>query len=120
MEHLWSIGGSTDGIVTQEGNNQWGPNGVPREYCDDRHERTGAFPENTSPTDPEIMQAENQGLARPVAQRYAVRWPCITRKTFRTLPQELQAHDVSWKEYRGENSYVDPLREVQAVRRNPT
>ena len=115
MEHLWSMGGSDDGIVTQEGNGQFGSNGIPREYCDDRQERTGAFPAGTSPTDPRIMQAEDQGKASYVASRYIERWACITDKRYRTLPQELHAHNISWKEYRGTNSYVDPLREV----RNP-
>jgi phospholipase C len=120
MEHLWSMGGSTDGIVTQEGSNQWGPNGIPREYCDDPAERTGAFPRNTSPTDPAIMQAEDNGDASTVQKRYIIRWPCITNKKYRTLPQVLQAHGIRWKEYRGSNSYVDPLREVRATRRNPS
>ena len=119
MEHLWSMGGSDDGIVTQEGSSQYGSNGIPREYCDDPQERTGAFPENTSPTDPAIMQAENNGDPGPVLQRYVVRWPCITNPRYRTLPQVLQANGVTWKEYRGSNGYVDPLREVRAARRSP-
>jgi phospholipase C len=119
MEHLWSMGGSDDGIVTQEGNNQWGPNGIPRQYCDDPAERTGAFPQTISPTNSAIMQAEDNGDARTVTQHYVIRWPCITNPKYLTLPQVLHKHGISWKEYRGSNSYVDPLREVRATRRNP-
>jgi len=119
MEHLWSVGGSDDGIITQEGSGQYGTNGIPREYCDDPTERSGAFPENISPTNPTIMQAEDNGDAATVSKHYIVRWPCITNAKYRTLPQSLQAHHVTWKEYRGSNIYVDPLREVRATRRNP-
>jgi hypothetical protein len=30
---------------------------------------------------------------------------------FQTLPEQLAANDVSWRHYRGENEYVDPLRQ---------
>ena len=38
---------------------------------------------------------------------------------FQTLPDELTAAGVSWREYRGENTYVDPLRQVWHDRHDP-
>ncbi len=67
-EHLWTVAGSSAGIIDHEENAKHDSigTGAPREYCDDTAERATAFPSGTNRTDPGIMNAEDPGAHRAV------------------------------------------------------
>jgi phospholipase C len=51
---------------------------------------------------------------------WKIAWPCVKGDPrFETLPEKLTAAGVSWREYRGVNNYVDPLRQVWRARHDP-
>jgi phospholipase C len=75
-----------------------------------------------------IMRLENSARsAMKLPNRWVLRWPCIRDKRFVTLPDELRQRGISWKEYRGWNTWLQPpVRMVQhdwnnaAIRRHIT
>jgi len=115
IEHLWSVAGDADGFVNHEGPGQFGKNGIPRQYCDDTTERVQRFnPNMTLLQKTKAMQDEEAyGTAGLVAHFWVSAWPCITGTSFRTLPDELLSHGVTWRKYQGGNSWVQPLRQIQ-------
>jgi phospholipase C len=127
-EHLWSIAGSSAGFTTFEtaaGHADAPPQsygtGLPREYCDDRAERVIRFKDWRNSRNPPLMELEYR---RPEflwqSKYWESAWPCVKGDPlFQTLPEELSAAGVSWRIYRGENTYVDPLRQVWRARHDP-
>jgi len=114
IEHLWTFAAQSDRLVDHERPGQLGSGR--REYCDDPLETAFSFP--TSMTRDEQVQAyelENQGPVglQDLRSSWVYRWPCLNVKV---LPDELQAAGDTWKEYRGNNEWVQPLRMVRHVR----
>jgi phospholipase C len=112
-EHLWTVAAQSDRFVDQEEPGQFGPDGAPREYCDDPKERAFSFRKLT-PTEREraFHLEESANTASRVSQFFMTRWPCIDIKV---LPDELRAHHVSWRYYWGGNNWVQPLRQIRHV-----
>src|SRR5207249_832140 len=82
--------------------------GVAREYCDDPSERAFSFRNLTAAQDREVFRwEENVETAARVHAYWIARWPCID---IRVLPDELQAHGISWRNYWGGSNWVQPLR----------
>jgi phospholipase C len=127
-EHLWSIAGSSAGftsIQTDQPPQSYGT-GLPREYCDDPAERMFRFKRWRDTRSQDVMDFEYSPPLKMLPEAYleagywGVSWPCIKGDaSFQTLPQELTAARVSWLEYRGVNTYVDPLRQVWSARHDP-
>jgi phospholipase C len=127
-EHLWSIAGSSAGftaIETPFPPQSYGT-GLPREFCDDPKELMFSFSRWRDDRDATVMNFEDHPspnlLPRDfiAAGYWKLAWPCVRGDPgFETLPEELTAGGVSWKEYRGENTYVDPLRQVWKDRHDP-
>jgi phospholipase C len=122
-EHLWSIAGSSAGFTTFEADippQSYGA-GEPREYCDDPAERVLRFKGWRKTHNPEVMGLEyREPTSLWHSPYWKVAWPCVKDDpNFETLPRELTAAGVSWREYRGENTYVDPLRQVWRDRHDP-
>jgi phospholipase C len=116
IEHLWTFAGQAGGFVGHEGPGQFGT-GAPREYCDDPTERAWAFRPLTQTDRSQISLLESsQTTAHQIKNYWQARWPCVN---IPVLPDQLAARNVTWKEYRGDNSYVQPLRMVQHVRQDP-
>lgn len=112
-EQLWTVSGQTGGFVEQERDGQYGT-GVPREFCDDKKELAYAFKENlTQAQQNEIFAIEEYPNIPQLVTYWEKRWPCAD---IPTVPGQLQAAGVSWKYYRGDNEWVDPLREIATVR----
>ena len=122
-EHLWSVASSADGLTGLEFRpSTFGSNGVPNEFCDDLTERVHAFRSGTGSHAPRILRWERSAsTAHFIKGSWIQRAPCITKsvRDFPTLPDELEAAGISWKEYRGENRWVQPLRVIRHVRRDP-
>jgi phospholipase C len=112
-EHLWTIAAQSDRFVDHEAPPQFGTNGVGREYCDDPQERAWSF---RILTEAEVRQVfvleERHETAGQIEGFLIERWPCFDVKV---LPDELTAHGVSWHYYRGDNPFVDPLRQIRHV-----
>jgi phospholipase C len=122
-EHLWSIAGSSAGFTTMESDmapQSYGT-GAPREYCDDPTERVYRFERWRNERDPTIMDLEDHSPYTPwLLDRSTIVWPCVRNDpSFQTLPEELTAAGISWREYRGANNFVDPLRQVWRARNDP-
>jgi phospholipase C len=113
IEHLWTFASQTDRLVDHERPGQIGSGR--REFCDDPLETAFAFPHMSRADQEEIYQAEDRGPAGvgEVRASWVSRWPCLD---VRVLPDLLQAHGITWKEYRGDNIWVQPLRMVRHVR----
>ena len=86
-----------------------------REYCDDPLETAFSFPHMTRAEQEKMYLVENEGPAGvgEVRASWVSRWPCLDVKV---LPDLLDQHGISWKEYRGDNIWVQPLRMVRHVR----
>jgi phospholipase C len=122
-EQLWSISGSSAGFTTFESDEppQSYGTGRPREYCDDPLERGLRFVRWRQAHDPEIMTMEYESPRElPSSGHWKAAWPCVKGDPrFETLPEQMTAKGVSWREYRGDNDYVDPLRQIWNARHDP-
>jgi phospholipase C len=122
-EHLWSIAGSSAGFTTFEAAQapQSYGTGAQREYCDDPAERVLRFKDWRDDRATAVMDLEYRtpGLLWH-SPYWEAAWPCVKGDpAFETLPEKLTAAGVSWREYRGVNNYVDPLRQVWRARHDP-
>jgi len=113
VEHLWTFASQSDRFVDHERPGQFGTGR--REFCDDPTELAFSLPLLDRAGQEQLYQLENQGAsgAAQVERYYRPRWPCTNVPV---LPDNLDAAGVSWKEYRGANEWVQPLRMVKHVR----
>jgi phospholipase C len=113
VEHLWTFASQSDRFVDHERPGQFGTGR--REFCDDPTELAFSLPQLDRAGQERLFQFENQGAAgaAQVETYYRPRWPCTNVPV---LPDHLDAAGVSWKEYRGANEWVQPLRMVKHVR----
>ena len=122
-EQLWSMAGSSAGFTANESDEppQSYGTGPPREYCDDPAERALRFVRWRRVRDPEIMDLEYESpRGLPGSRHWRAAWPCVKDDPrFESLPEQLTATGVSWRQYRGENHYVDPLRQIWNARHDP-
>ena len=115
-EQMWSMAGSSAGFTTHESADPPQSHGSwpPREYCDDPAER--AF---------RASGGGGRATRRSWTSRYRRRGrsgrPATGRRCGRAsraildsrrFPGSQPANGVSWRQYRGENEYVDPLRQI--------
>ncbi len=115
MAHLWSIAGQTARFVGQEVTGQYGT-GAPRQFCDDPAERAQSFISLSTAQKQAVILDENSGNTAGLAPYWMFRWPCVN---IPTLPNELTQAGVSWRDYHGQNSFVDPLRMIHYIRFGP-
>ncbi len=113
IEHLWTFASQSDRFVDHVRPGQIGSGR--REYCDDPEETAYSFPHMARPEQERIYRLEEEGPNGTQAIRgsFVSRWPCFDVKV---LPDLLDRAGRSWKEYRGENQWVQPLRLVRHVR----
>jgi phospholipase C len=112
VEHLWTFAAQSARFTGHETTGQYGT-GKPREYCDDEGEVAWSFKQLTADQKQLIMEMEgSQATARDIQRYWQERWPCVD---VTVLPDELAAREVSWREYQGDNSFVQPLRMVRHV-----
>ncbi|MDP9331211.1 MAG: hypothetical protein M3P11_11305 [Actinomycetota bacterium] len=116
VEHLWTFASQSDRLVDHERPGQFGTGR--REFCDDPFETAWSFRKLSAAQRQEVFALENEGStgADAVKAFWQLRWPCTDVKV---LPDLLRAAGISWKEYRGENQWVQPLRMVPHVRFGP-
>jgi phospholipase C len=113
IEHLWTFAAQSDRFVDHERPGQLGSGR--REFCDDPIETAFSFPRMTRAAQVKAYELENGGPASIAQLRasFVYRWPCFD---VRVLPDLLQRAGRTWKEYRGDNEWVQPLRMVRHVR----
>jgi phospholipase C len=113
IEHLWTFAAQSDRFVDHERPGQFGTGG--REFCDDPRERAYSFRQLDRADQEDVFRLEEQGKegADRVKDYWETRWPCTDVKV---LPDLLDQAGISWKEYRGPNAWVQPLRIVRHVR----
>jgi phospholipase C len=112
-EHLWTIAAQSDRFVDHEAPGQFGPDDIAREYCDDQAERAWAFRRLEASERRAAFTMEERFRTAGGIQRFLEeRWPCFD---VRTLPDELTARGVSWRYYRGDNPWVEPLRQIRHI-----
>jgi len=114
VEHLWTFAAQSDRFVDHVRPGQLASG--EREFCDDPLETAFSFPTNMS-RDQQVAayRLENQGPAglQSLRSSFVYRWPCFDVKV---LPDLLQKAGLTWKEYRGINEWVQPLRMIRHVR----
>jgi phospholipase C len=113
IEHLWTFAAQSDRFTDHERPGQFASG--QREFCDDPLEVMSSFKELTPVQEREAFHLEEQGEAGALALRqlWTLRWPCTDVEV---LPDLLEEAGLTWKEYRGENQWVQPLRIVRHVR----
>jgi phospholipase C len=111
-EQLWTVSGQTDRFVEQEREGQYGT-GTPREFCDDKKELAYSFKDLTPAEQSEAYALEEFPNIPALTKYWEERWPCAD---ITSVPGQLQKAGVSWKYYRGDNEWVDPLRQISTVR----
>ncbi len=113
VEHLWTFASQSDRFVDHERPGQFGTGR--REFCDDPSELAFSLPKVDRTGQEHIYSLEEQGAAgaAEIQTLYRPRWPCTD---VTVLPDRLEAAGLSWKEYLGENEWVQPLRMVRHVR----
>ena len=116
IEHLWTFAAQSDRFVDHERPGQLGS--ARREFCDDPLEADSSFPLMSRMEQERIFRLEDEGPAgiSGVQASFVSRWPCTDVEV---LPDLLQRAGLSWKEYRGANDWVQPLRIVRHVRFSP-
>jgi phospholipase C len=116
MEHLWTLASQTDRFVDHEREGQQGT-GPPRQSCQDPDELAYSF-RRLSPRDEQrIYELEDRpDVERLVDDYWVERWPCIDIKI---LPDLLEDAGVSWKYYRGNNIWVQPMKMIRHVVEGP-
>jgi phospholipase C len=115
IEHLWTFASQSDRLVDHERPGQFG-SGLPREYCDDPEELAWSFAHLTAAERETVMDLEANADIEGVQRYWTERWPCTD---VRVLPDLLEAAGLTWREYRGRNQWVQPLRMVPHVRFGP-
>ena len=113
VEHFFNYAAQSDRFVDCARPGQFGLK--QREFCDDPFEQAYSFPRFTKDERQQVSQLETQGPtgATAVKTHYRIRFPC---SDIRVLPDLLQAKGISWKEYRGNMPWVQPLREIRHIR----
>jgi phospholipase C len=113
VEHLWTFASQSDRFTDHERPGQFATG--QRDFCDDPFELMWSFKELTPEQEAEAFALEEQGEegVQGVRDLWGLRWPCTD---VRVLPDLLEARGISWKSYRGDNSFVQPLRMVRHVR----
>jgi phospholipase C len=112
IEHLFTFAAQSGRFVDHEIPGQYG-SGDPREYCDDRRERADSFANLTTAQRRNAYQyEESASTVGQIHQFWVERWPCVGVKV---LPTVLSNHGISWKEYQGDNTFVQPLRMIKGI-----
>jgi len=111
-EQLWTVSAQTDRFVEQEREGQYG-SPPPREFCDDKKERAYAFKELTPEEQAQAFALEDVPNIPALTEFWETKWACAD---VASVPQQLQEAGVSWKYYRGDNEWVDPLRQIKPIR----
>jgi phospholipase C len=113
IEHLWTFASQSDRFIDHERPGTIGS--ANREFCDDPLETALAFRKMARAAQERLYLAEDQGSQGLAEIRASLisRWPCID---VAVLPDLLQRAGISWKEYRGANPWVQPLRMVRHIR----
>jgi phospholipase C len=113
IEHLWTFASQSDRFVDHERPGQFGTGG--RDFCDDPLELAYSFRQLDRADQEAVFHLEEGGRtgAESLPQYLETRWPCTDVEV---LPDLLERAGISWKEYRGQNEWVQPLRIVRHVR----
>lgn len=113
MEHLWTFASQSDRFVDHGRPGQLGIGR--RQMCDDPLETVFSFRNLSRAEQEQVYRLEGQGAegSAQIPQFWEQRWPCTD---VAVLPDRLEAAGISWKDYRGENEWVQPLRMVRHVR----
>ncbi|MFM7718683.1 MAG: phospholipase C [Actinomycetota bacterium] len=113
IEHLWTFAAQSDRFVDHERPGQFGTG--QREFCDDPFETAYSFRRLSPEEEAEAFALEERGAAGAAQLRrfWELRWPCVDVEV---LPDLLEEAGISWRSYRGENQWVQPLRMVRHVR----
>src|SRR5436190_7314040 len=113
IEHLWTFASQSDRFLDHERPGTIGS--ANREFCDDPLETALAFRVMARAAQERVFLAEEQGAqgAEQLRTSLVSRWPCVNMTV---LPDLLRRAGISWKDYRGPNPWVQPLRMVRHVR----
>jgi phospholipase C len=113
VEHLWTFASQSDRFTDHERPGQFATGG--RDFCDDPFELMWSFKELTPEQEAEAFRLEERGSdgVPGVRDLWTLRWPCTD---VQVLPDLLEDAGISWMSYRGDNSFVQPLRMVRHVR----
>lgn len=115
-EHLWTLAAQSDRFVDHVRPDQAGT-GPAREYCDDPEELAWSFKELSSKQEDLAFELEEQPNTLALVRRFwEERWPCTD---ITVLPDYLEREGISWRYYRGDNPWVQPLRQVPHVWNGP-
>ena len=113
IEHLWTFASQSDRFIDHERPGQTGTGR--REYCDDPLELAHAFRKLARKDQEAVFHLQEKGAdgIEEMREYFELRWPCTDVKI---LPDLLEEAGITWKEYLGENEWVQPLRMVRHVR----
>jgi phospholipase C len=116
VEHFFNYAAQSDRFVDCARPGQFGLRH--REFCDDPFETAYTLPSLSPEQSDQLFAIQEQGPsgAAELKTNYRLRFPCTDVKV---LPDLLRAKGISWREYRGNTSWVQPLREVRHVRFSP-
>jgi phospholipase C len=116
MEHLWTLASQTDRFVDHQREGQEGT-GEPREHCRDPEELTYSFRKLTAAEEDNVFALEERADVERLVSRYWIeRWPCID---IAILPDLLEDAGISWRYYRGNNGWIQPMEMIRHVVEGP-
>jgi phospholipase C len=114
VEHFFNYAAQSDRFVDCARPGQFGLRH--REFCDDPFETAYTLPSLSPEQNDHLFGLQGPSGAAELKTNYRLRFPCTDVKV---LPDLLRAKGISWREYRGNTSWVQPLREVRHVRFSP-
>ncbi|HYZ46633.1 MAG TPA: alkaline phosphatase family protein [Actinomycetota bacterium] len=116
VEHLWTLAGQSDRFVDIERPDQAG-RGDAGEYCKDRLERMLSFRKLSAEEKKVARRLEELAEVDELEERFWVqRWPC---SDVRSLPELLEAKDVSWKYFMGGGLHQRAIKMLRRLRFSP-
>ena len=108
VEHLDSVAAQTDRFIDHERANppgQFGTNGIPREFCHDDTERAYSLKKLRPRQIDRAGEVQNEGAGGRFMRKFTyLRRACTN---IQILPDELEAADIPWAYYLGDNDYVE-------------
>ena len=108
-EHLYTVGAQSGRISS---NKRKGPNDGPGGYCADHGEYINRFRKLSRREQKRVMALEEKAKVEAVREYWEHVWPCLN---FEVLPDKLNKHDISWRYYADDGSWMNALAGIKHI-----
>jgi phospholipase C len=108
-EHLYTVGAQSGRVTT---NKRKKPSDGPMGYCADHGEYIARFRKLSGEEKRKVMNLEEDANVNAVRDYWEHVWPCFD---FKVLPDLLNKHDISWRYYADDGSWMNALEGIKHI-----